>query len=116
MPGDRYMKSEGITDANELVKRSTEDTEWFWNTALAYVGVRWLKPYDQLLDQSKGFAWSKWFVGGQINIIDNCLDYHLEKKGDDFPNRPRVGAEHRALIWESETGESRTLNMVSSTT
>lgn len=104
-----YMKSVGIGDRNELVKRSTDDTEWFWNTALAYVGVRWLKPYDQLLDQSQGFAWSKWFIGGQINIIDNCLDYHLESKSNDFPNRPRVGPQHRALIWESETGESRTL-------
>lgn len=104
-----YMRSVGISDATELVKRSTEDTQWFWRTALEYVGFRWLKPYDQLLDQSKGFAWSKWFVGGQMNIIDNCLDYHLESQGNDFPHRARVGAQHRAVIWESEGGESRTL-------
>src|SRR5688572_16496707 len=91
-----YMKSVGISDWKELVKKSGEDTEWFWQTALDYVGMRWMKPYDQLMDTSKGFAWTKWFVGGQMNIVDNCLDYHVSKDGKEFANRPRVGADHPA--------------------
>jgi hypothetical protein len=43
-----YMKSVGLSDWKELVKRSGEDTEWFWTTALDYVGMRWMKPYDNL--------------------------------------------------------------------
>ena len=104
-----FAKSVGITDWKELIKRSGQDTNWFWSSALDYMGVRWLKPYDRLMDQSGGFAWTKWFVGAQLNIVDNCLDYHLEKSGAEFPNRPRVGAEHAAIIWESEGGDTRRL-------
>jgi acetyl-CoA synthetase len=104
-----YAKSVGISDWKELVKRSTDDTDWFWTTALDYVGMRWMKPYDKLMDQSKGFEWTKWFVGGQMNIVDNCLDYHLEKGGQEFPNRKRVGADHPAIIWEGEEAEPRRL-------
>lgn len=104
-----YMKSVGVNDVKDLVKRSAQDTDWFWQTALDYVGLRWQKPYERLMDDSKGFAWTKWFVGGQLNIIDNCLDYHLEKGAKEFPNRPRVGADHLAIIWESEDGSSRKL-------
>ncbi|MBY0548778.1 MAG: AMP-binding protein [Candidatus Obscuribacterales bacterium] len=101
-----YMKSQGITDWKELVKRSTQDTDWFWNTALEYSGIRWTKPFSKLMDDSKGFAWTKWFIDGEMNIIDNCLDYHLDKE-PALANRPKVGADHRAIIWESEDGEQQ---------
>jgi acetyl-CoA synthetase len=55
-------------------------------------------------------TWTKWFVGGQMNIVDNCLDYHVSTEGKEFPNRRRVGAKHPAIIWESEEGAPRTLN------
>ena len=54
-----YMQSVGVSDVKELVKRSGQDTEWFWQTALDYVGIRWQKPYGKkLMDDSKGFAWT----------------------------------------------------------
>lgn len=104
-----YMKSVGVNDWKELIKRSTDDVEWFWTTALDYMGMRWQKPYTQLLDQSRGFEWAKWFNGGQLNIIDNCLDYHLSKDGPEFPHRKRVGKDHPAIIWEGEEAQPRTL-------
>jgi len=103
------MQTVGVKDWQELVKRSTQDTEWFWQNALDYFGIRWSKPYTKLIDQSKGFAWTKWFVDGKMNIVDNCLDYHIKSDGKDFPNRPRVGADHKAIIFEAEDGEARTL-------
>jgi acetyl-CoA synthetase len=105
----KYMKSVGVKDWKELVERSTRDTEWFWQTALDYMGVRWSKPYTKLMDQSKGLAWTKWFVDGKINIFDNCIDYHCDKDGQEFPNRPRSGPGHKAIVWESEDGEKRTI-------
>ena len=104
-----YMKSVGLSDWKDLVKRSTEDTDWFWKTALDYCGMRWTKPYTTLMDQSAGFEWTKWFVGGQMNIVDNCLDYHLEKTGAEFANRKRVGPDHIAVIGEGENVEPRQL-------
>ena len=103
-----FMKHEGIGDWRELISRSVEDVEWFWSSALEYLGVEWFKPYDQLLDLSAGFPWAKWFVGGQINIYSNCLDWHLEK-GRQLGCRTSVGAHHPAIIFEGDDGTSYTL-------
>lgn len=103
-----FMKEHGISDWKELIKRSNDDTEWFWENALKFMGFKWNKPYTQLMDSSKGFAWTKWFSGGELNIISNTLDFHLEK-GKKEGCRESVGADHPALIWEAEDGRSRKL-------
>ncbi|HEY9871117.1 MAG TPA: AMP-binding protein [Candidatus Obscuribacterales bacterium] len=103
-----FMQRHGLKDWRELIRRSTEDIEWFWRSALEYLGVEWTTPYERLLDMSDGFAWSKWFVGGQLNIYDNCLGWHREK-GRKAGCRQSVGAEHPALIWEGDDGASRKL-------
>src|SRR5689334_20460073 len=59
--------------ARAFVQRSAEDIEWFWSAALDDMGVRWQRPYERLLDTSRGNAWADWFIGGQANIADNCV-------------------------------------------
>lgn len=103
-----FMNRHGISDWKELIKRSNEDTKWFWQEALDYMGFQWHKPYTKLMDSSKGFEWTKWFVGGELNIISNTLDWHLEE-GKVAGARKSVGRNHPALIWEGEDGRSRKL-------
>ncbi|MEE9275212.1 MAG: AMP-binding protein, partial [bacterium] len=69
----------------------------FWGALLEDMGVEWQKPYDEILDDSGGLPWAKWFVGGELNIVHNCIDRHL-----DGPARDRT-----ALIWEGDGGEVR---------
>ncbi len=95
----RFMRKHKIKDYDELLKRSIDDTEWFWDAALKDLGVEWYKPYTKVLDDSGGFAWAKWFVGGKINIVHNCLDRHAQG-----PRRNTL-----AFIWEGDDGEVRTL-------
>jgi acetyl-CoA synthetase len=78
----RFMKAHGIATYDDLIRRSTSDTEWFWDAALKDLGVKWQKPYDRVLDASKGFPWASWFVGGRLNIVDNCIDRHLAERAD----------------------------------
>jgi acetyl-CoA synthetase len=82
--------------ARDFVQRTSQNIEWFWEAALADMGVRWQRPYDRLLDTSKGNAWADWFIGGQINITDNCVDRHAATRG----SAP-------ALIAETEDGQVR---------
>ena len=96
-----FMTQHGIKDWRELVAKSTADIEWFWKSTLEYIGVVWDRPYDRLIDQSQGFEWTKWFVGGEINIYKNCLDWHMEK-GRSVGKRQSVGADHLAIIWEGD--------------
>jgi len=92
----RFMKKHGIKTYEELVERSTSDTTWFWDAALEDLGVEWYTKYEKTQDQSGGFPWTKWFVGGKINIVHNCIDRHLEKYGDKT-----------VIIAEKDVGESR---------
>lgn len=104
-----FMHLHGMTNWQEVIQKSTADIEWFWTTFAQFAGVQWHKSYTNVLDQSEGLPWSKWFVGGELNIANNCLDWHIEK-GRHAGVRESVGAEHPALIWENEAGKTRTLS------
>lgn len=93
----RLMRRIQIDDPKELIRRSTSEPEWFWETVLDDMKIEWYRKYDQLMDMSEGFPWTKWFVGGEINIVHNCLDRHAF---GDRENRT-------ALIWEGDDGNVR---------
>jgi acetyl-CoA synthetase len=95
----RLMRKHGIDDFHELVKRSQDDIEWFWDAAIADVGIDFFKPFEQLLDDSKGPEWPRWFVGGTVNLTYNCVDRHALS-----------GEVSSALLWEGEDGEVRSLS------
>ncbi|MBX9667607.1 MAG: AMP-binding protein [Candidatus Obscuribacterales bacterium] len=104
-----FITQHGLKDWRHLIKRSTEDTNWFWKEAIDFMGFKWSTPYSQLMDDSKGFEWTKWFVGGELNIVDNVLDWH-QTKGQMLGSRTSVGSAHPALIWEGEEGGLRKFN------
>ena len=94
----RFMQKHHIKDYDELIKKSTSDIEWFWDAALKDLGVEWYQPYTKVLDQSKGFPWTKWFINGKINIVHNCLDRHLLTSNLQ-PLTSKI-----AFIWEGDDG------------
>ncbi|HZS35110.1 MAG TPA: acetate--CoA ligase [Methylomirabilota bacterium] len=59
--------------------------------------LRWMRPWRKALEWKLPYA--KWFIGGKLNVADNCLDRHVE------------GARRNkaAIIWEGEPGDSRVL-------
>ena len=89
----------GLGDYDTLYRRSVEDPAWFWGAIAADLGLEWIRPYQQVLDTSRGIPWARWFSGGQTNLVLNCLDRHL---------RAGRGA-HPAILWEGEDGAVRTL-------
>lgn len=101
-----FMRKHDIGTWQELIDKSNQDTNWFWQNGLEYMGFKWAKPYSQLMDMSKGFEWTKWFVDGKLNIIDNIIDFHLQD-GQTLGSRKAAGKNHKALIWEGEDGSQR---------
>jgi acetyl-CoA synthetase len=81
-----------------LHARARGDIAWFWDAAIADLGIEFYTPYTQVLDLSEGVEFPRWCVGGKLNIIHNCLD-----KWQATPTRERV-----ALRWEGEGGIVRT--------
>jgi acetyl-CoA synthetase len=92
----RFMRTNGIATYDELVKRSQDDVEWFWDAVVKDLGIEFYEPYDRVLDVSEGTPWAKWFVGGRINLAHNCVDRWAERT----PDRP-------AVLWEDEEGAVR---------
>lgn len=73
-----------------LYQQSINDPENFW-AEQATQFLDWHKPWDRVMqhDYSKGDI--QWFMGGQLNVSVNCLDRHLEQRGDQV-----------AIIWEGD--------------
>jgi acetyl-CoA synthetase len=78
-----------------LWNRAKADPEGFWGE-LAQT-LRWSRRWDKVLEWNPPFA--KWFVGGTINVADNCIDRHCEG-----PLKNKA-----AIIWEGEPGDRRVL-------
>jgi acetyl-CoA synthetase len=95
----RFMRRHGIDDYGELVRRSQDDIEWFWDEVVKDLGIEFFEPYSTVLDASGGIEWPKWFVGGKVNIAHNCVDRHAASGRAAQP----------ALVWEGEDGATRTV-------
>ncbi len=99
---DRYPVFESIArdahvDAQRfeaLTRKADQDPESFWGD----VGKRldWIKPYSRVKDVS--FALDdlhiRWYDDGTLNVCANCVDRHLEKRGDQT-----------AILWEGDDPE-----------
>jgi acetyl-CoA synthetase len=76
----------------QMYERSVKDPDGFW-AEQAREFITWSKPWTQVSD------WSfdaknlhiKWFIGGKLNVSYNCLDRHLDKRGDQV-----------AILWEGD--------------
>ena len=75
----------------EMYKQSIDDPDGFWGEQ----GKRldWMKPYTKVKNSS--FEYDKisikWFEDGELNVCANCVDRHLETRGDQT-----------AIIWEGD--------------
>ncbi len=79
----------------QLWNEARSDAEGFWKRYAEE--LHWFEPFGQVLQWNEPVA--SWFVGGKTNASYNCLDSHLST-----PRRDK-----RAIIWEGEPGEVRTL-------
>ena len=95
----RLMRRHGFDDYWELVRRSQEDPEWFWSAVVADLGIEFSRPWERVLDDSRGPEWTTWFVGGKLNIAWNCV--HRWAQSD---RRNDVAA-----VFAGEDGERREL-------
>lgn len=110
MSEELYYPSESVSSKahigsmdqyREMYERSINSPDEFW--AEQADRFCWFKKWDQVrsynYDVRKGEIKIEWFKGGQCNITSNCLDRHLEARG-----------EQTAILWEgNEPGENKSL-------
>jgi acetyl-CoA synthetase len=83
----------GMDAYRALYNRSIETPEEFWGE-LAATELAWFEKWSHVFEWNPPFV--KWFAGGKLNASYNCLDRHLDQRGDKI-----------AYLWEGEPGEER---------
>ncbi|MGZ3786193.1 MAG: acetate--CoA ligase [Bdellovibrio sp.] len=75
----------------EMYAHSIKDPESFWGEQAET--LHWFKKWDKVKEVSfKSPVSIKWYQGGKLNVSFNCIDRHLEKRGDKV-----------ALLWEADS-------------
>ena len=84
-------------DYNKNYSAAIQNPEEFWAT-IAKKNFTWKRPWSKVLDWDFSIPKVSWFEGAQLNIAENCIDRHLETKGDKTailfePNNPNEPSE-----------------------
>lgn len=91
----RNPRQAALLDEARAAERSGgHDAYWEW----AGRHMRWQRPWEKLHEGD--FEKTRYYVDGQLNVADNCVDRHAED-----PAR----ADRHAIIWEGEPGDVRRL-------
>jgi acetyl-CoA synthetase len=91
VPGDFAQNAHlNETQFQELYEQSITDPEGFWSEQ-AEQFLSWEQPWSKVLDWDYSKGYIRWFEGGKLNACYNCVDRHLERRGDQT-----------ALIWEGD--------------
>ena len=90
----RFAEAHGRPDFPSLHRWSVEDLDGFWRAVERDLGVVWRKPYERVLDSSRGLPWTTWWIGGRLNYVATALQHD--------PSRT-------AIVFEGEEGVTRRL-------
>ena len=74
----------------ELYQQSIDSPEEFWAEQAGEL-LHWHKPWKSVCESDFRTAQAKWFAGAKLNVAFNCIDRHLERRGDQT-----------AIIWEGD--------------
>ncbi len=98
-PDDAFTAAARLkpADVEALYREAAEDHEAYW-ARLAREELHWVRPFEQVLDDADAPNY-RWFADGALNVSHNCLDVHLDERGDKI-----------AIIFEGEGGDKRALS------
>jgi acetyl-CoA synthetase len=90
----RLARRLGVDGYHALHRISIEEPDTFWPAVVDDLGLEFARPWEQVLDTSRGIEWAKWFTGGKLNVAWNCVHRWAESE--------RAGEE--AAVWAGEDG------------
>ncbi|MGD9792865.1 MAG: acetate--CoA ligase [Acidimicrobiia bacterium] len=95
-PPPESFKRDTLVAGTHLYDAAAEDYQGFWARQAAEL-IDWSSDWHTICEWDLPF--SKWFIGGTLNVSHNCLDRHVNAgKGDKI-----------AILWEGEPGDSRAI-------
>jgi acetyl-CoA synthetase len=91
-------KINSIYEYNSAYKKSIDNPDVFWAEIAST--FYWKSKWSKVLDWEFNTPDVNWFVNGKLNITENCLDRHLENKGNDI-----------AIIWEPNDPSEKSISI-----
>ena len=88
----RFLRATGVASYDELLARAESEPQWFYAALFKHLDLRFYRPYEKVLDESRGAPWAQWCVGGTTNVVLNAID-----RWRDTPTYDKA-----ALVWEGE--------------
>ena len=79
-----------IESYRSMYQDSIDNPETFW-AEQAKLFLDWIEPWDAVMNYDYQTGHIRWFEGGTLNVSVNCIDRHLESRGDQV-----------AIIWEGD--------------
>ncbi len=92
-PVNSHYQAHGYLDKakyEKLYQESITDPDKFWSQQ-ARQFLSWGKEWDHICDTNLSEGKASWFTGASLNVSFNCIDRHLERRGDEV-----------AIIWEAD--------------
>ena len=75
---------------HEMYRESIDNNEAFWEKQAKEI-LQWQHDFQMVKDCDLGEGMISWFLGGKLNVCENCVDRHIKDKADKV-----------ALIWEAD--------------
>jgi acetyl-CoA synthetase len=94
----RLATSLDCEDYRELHRVSIDEPDRFWRAVAGDLGIPLSRDWGEVLDESQGIEWTRWFLGARLNVADACVHRWA-------PERPS----REAAVWVPEDGGRRSL-------
>ena len=90
----RLARSLGCVDYASLHRLSIDEPDRFWRAVVDDLELALVAPWERVLDDSRGVAWTTWFEGARLNLATACVHIWAERTPDTV-----------AAIFAGEDGE-----------
>jgi acetyl-CoA synthetase len=87
-----------LAEYHNEYQKSVDSPEKFWEEKAST--FNWVSLWNKVLDWDFKSPKVNWFIGGKLNITENCLDRHLDKR-----------ANQTAIIWEPNNPKEKTIKL-----
>lgn len=93
-----YYKIKDLENYFKMYRKSVREPRKFWDK-VADENFTWYQRWDKVFELDMEQAKFSWFQGAKVNIVKNCIDRHLNRRGDKTaiifePNDPKEEAQH----------------------
>jgi acetyl-CoA synthetase len=91
---------------HELHRLSVDEPERFWPAVVEDLGLEFSQRWGQVLDESEGIEWARWFVGGRLNLASSCV-HRWARETPDATAAVFLGEDgaRRELTWAEMSNE-----------